>query len=43
MSADGDELDARVNVWTQEQLGASHAWSKDWYTIVAILEPGGSS
>ncbi|MGY3680143.1 hypothetical protein [Streptomyces sp. TE33382] len=44
MSADGDELDARIDVWTQEQLAVSPAWSREkWDTIVAILEPDGSS
>ncbi|MFE7396625.1 hypothetical protein [Streptomyces sp. NPDC057557] len=44
MSTESDELDVRIDVWVQEQLAASPAWSKEkWDTAVAILEPGGSS
>ncbi|MFF7406048.1 MULTISPECIES: hypothetical protein [Streptomyces] len=40
----GEGLDARIDVWTQEQLVGSPAWTREkWDTIVAILEPDGSS
>ncbi|MFD3904759.1 hypothetical protein HXS80_11895 [Streptomyces sp. CB04723] len=39
MSTNGDDTEARIDVWVQEQLAASPAWSKEkWDTIVAILE-----
>lgn len=44
MNADGDELGARIDVWIQEQLAGSPAWTREkWDTIVAFLEPDGSS
>ncbi len=42
MSTNGDDAEARIDAWVQEQLAASPAWSKEkWDTIVAILEPSG--
>ncbi|MFD9595934.1 hypothetical protein ACFWA9_24750 [Kitasatospora sp. NPDC059973] len=42
MSTDGDDGEAKIDAWVQEQLAASPAWSKEkWDTIVAILEPNG--
>ncbi|WP_406113849.1 hypothetical protein [Streptomyces sp. NBC_01014] len=44
MGTESDELDVRIDVWVQGQLAALPAWSKEKKdTIVAILEPGGSS
>ncbi|MEV5978023.1 hypothetical protein [Streptomyces sp. NPDC052114] len=44
MGTSSDELDVRIDVLVQEQLAASPAWFKEkWDTIMAILEPGGSS
>ncbi len=39
MSTDGDDVEARIDAWVQEQLAASPSWSKEKRdAIVAILE-----
>ncbi|OPF71178.1 hypothetical protein VT50_0234710 [Streptomyces antioxidans] len=39
MSTEGDDLDAQIDAWTQEQLAASPGWSMEkWSSVMAILE-----
>ncbi|CAO0836310.1 hypothetical protein SMICM17S_03905 [Streptomyces microflavus] len=40
MNAESDDLDARIDARTQEQLAASPDWSVEkWTSVMVILEP----
>ncbi|MEZ0094903.1 hypothetical protein [Streptacidiphilus sp. EB129] len=40
MSIHGDERDAQIDAWVEEQIALSPTWSAEkWESILALLEP----